>query len=120
MLGAIALLLTCQLTGEIVHRMLGLPLPGSIIGMLLLIAWLAVKRKERTALESVSTWLTAHLSILLVPGAVGLIDQGPILRREGIGLLVAIVVSTLLTMMVTVLVFQWVVRRMEKQSAGES
>ena len=38
MIGAIALLLVCQLAGEIIHRLTGLPLPGSVIGMVLLLA----------------------------------------------------------------------------------
>src|ERR1035438_9424242 len=36
MIGALALLFVCQLVGEVVHRLAGLPLPGSVIGMLLL------------------------------------------------------------------------------------
>ena len=37
MIGALALLFVCQLAGEAVHQLAGLPLPGSVIGMLLLI-----------------------------------------------------------------------------------
>jgi len=111
MIGALALLLVCQLAGEALHRLAGAPLPGSVIGMLLLIGWLAALRKERPALEAVSAWLTAHLSIMFVPAAVGLIEQGPALSRYGIGLVVATAVSTVLTMAVTALVFRWAARR---------
>ena len=38
MIGAIALLLVCQLAGEVIHRLTGLPLPGAVIGMVLLLA----------------------------------------------------------------------------------
>ena len=37
MIGAVALLLACQLAGEALHVATGLPLPGSVTGMLLLI-----------------------------------------------------------------------------------
>ncbi|MGN6377233.1 MAG: CidA/LrgA family protein [Sphingomonas sp.] len=111
MIGAIALLLVCQLAGEILRRLLGVPLPGSVIGMVLLIAWLATVRKARPSLDAVTGWLTAHLSVMFVPAAVGLIDQGPALSRYGIGLVVATTVSTILTMTVTVLVFRWALRR---------
>ena len=113
MIGALALLFACQLAGETVHRLAGLPLPGSVIGMLLLIGWLALVRKERPTLDAVSGWLTAHLSIMFVPSAVGLIEQGPALSRYGVGLAVATAVSTVLTMVVTVLVFRWAARRGE-------
>jgi holin-like protein len=111
MTGAIALLLACQLLGEIIHRAAGLPLPGSVIGMVLLIGWLALWRKERPTLTAVSGWLTAHLSLLFVPASVGLIEQGPLLSRYGVALVVATVVSTVLTMVVTVLVFAWATKR---------
>lgn len=119
MLGAIALLLICQLAGEVIHRFVGVPLPGPVIGMILLIGWLALIRKERPGLEAVSGWLTAHLAIMFVPSAVGLINQGAILREYGAGLLVAVTVSTFLTMIVTVLVFRWAMRFV-KAEEGEA
>jgi len=111
MIGAIALLLACQLAGEVIHRILGLPLPGAVIGMMLLVCWLAVFRRERPTLEAVTGWLTAHLSVLFVPAAVGVMQEGPALSRYGVGLAVATIVSTLLTMAVTALVFRWAARR---------
>lgn len=119
MFDAIALLLTCQLAGEIIHRALGIPLPGSVIGMVLLIAWLASVRRERPSLTAVSGWLTAHLSIMFVPSAVGMIEEGPILSRFGVGLLLATIASTILTMIVSVLVFQWALRRVADAEEGE-
>lgn len=120
MIGAISLLFTCQLAGEMIHRLLGLPLPGSVIGMLLLIGWLASIRKETPTLSAVSAWQTAHLSIMFVPAAVGLIDEGEILSQYGLGLVVAIILSTVTTMVVTVLVFRWAVLRVEKSKEASS
>nr|WP_314435414.1 CidA/LrgA family protein [uncultured Brevundimonas sp.] len=111
MIGAIGLLLVCQLLGEAIHRLTGLPLPGAVIGMMLLGGWLALVRKERPTLEAVTGWLTAHLSIMFVPAAVGLIDEGAVLSRYGVGIAVATVISVLLTLCVTGLVFRWAVRR---------
>jgi len=110
-LDAIALLLVCQLAGEFIRQLTGLPLPGSIIGMVLLIGWLAAVQRERPTLAAVSGWLTAHLSIMFVPAAVGLIDEGEALSRYGAGLAIATAASTILTMVVTVLVFRWALRR---------
>nr|WP_314525781.1 CidA/LrgA family protein [uncultured Brevundimonas sp.] len=111
MIGAIALLLFCQLAGEVIHRLTGLPLPGAVIGLMLLLGWLALVPKERPTLKAVTAWLTAHLSIMFVPAAVGLIDEGAPLSRYGVGILAATAVSTLLTMVVTALVFRWAVKR---------
>ncbi len=110
MIGAIALLLFCQLAGEVIHRLTGLPLPGSVIGLMLLLAWLALIPKERPTLKAVTAWLTAHLSIMFVPAAVGLIEEGGPLSRYGVGILLATAVSTLLTMVVTAVVFRWAIK----------
>lgn len=111
MIGAIALLFVCQLAGEAVHRLLGIPLPGAVIGMAFLLGWLALQRKERPTLDSVTKWLTAHLSIMFVPAAVGLVNEGEVLSRYGFALVASVVVSTVLTMVVTVLVFRWAALR---------
>ena len=118
MIGAIALLLVCQLAGEVIHRLTGLPLPGSVIGMVLLLAWLAFVPRERLTLTQVTGWLTAHLSIMFVPAAVGVMEEGAILSRYGLGILVAVVVSTLLTLAVTALVVRAVAGR-EPEPEGE-
>lgn len=111
MLRAIFLLFACQLAGEIIHRLTGLPLPGAVIGMVLLIGWLALVPRERPMLDAVTGWLTAHLSIMFVPAAVGLMIEGHLLARYGLGLAVATVVSTLATLAITALVFNWTLRR---------
>lgn len=110
MLSAILLLLSCQLAGEVIHRLTGVALPGSVIGMVLLVGWLALVPRERPGLVAVSGWLTAHLAVMFVPAAVGLIDEGEVLSRYGLGLVAATVVSTLLTLVVTALVFRWALR----------
>ncbi len=120
MIGAIALLLVCQLGGEVIHRLTGLPLPGSVIGMVLLLAWLALVPRERLTLTQVIGWLTAHLSIMFVPAAVGVMEEGAILSRYGVGIVVAVAVSTLLTLAVTALVFRAVAgREPEPDDSGE-
>ena len=119
MIGAIALLLVCQLAGEVIHRLTGLPLPGSVIGMVLLLAWLALVPRERLTLTQVTGWLTAHLSIMFVPAAVGLMEEGAILSRYGLGIVVAVAVSTLLTLAVTALVFRAVAGRDEPEPEAE-
>ena len=59
MIAAIALILGCQLAGEALHLLTGLPLPGPVIGMVLLFGWLKLVPREYAALKSVSGWLIA-------------------------------------------------------------
>ncbi len=120
MIGAIAQLFVCLLAGETIHRVTGVPLPGSVIGLGVLLLWLALFRRERPTLGIVSAWLTAHLSIMLLPPAVGVIDQGAMLSRYGVGIVVAVVTSTLLTLAVTVWVFVGVARLTEPKGEPEA
>ncbi|MCJ2180670.1 CidA/LrgA family protein [Novosphingobium album (ex Hu et al. 2023)] len=120
MLRAIFLLLACQLAGEAMHRLTGLALPGAVIGMVLLLAWLAAIPRERPTLTAVTGWLTAHLAVMFVPAAVGLIDQGNALAANGIGLVTATVASTVLTMAVTALVFRWALARFAPLDSTDS
>lgn len=119
MVGAIAQLFVFLLAGEALHRLSGLPVPGAVIGMVLLVIWLASVRGDRTRLESVSSWLTAHLSVMFVPAAVGIMEEGGVFARFGTALVVATTVSTLLTIVVTALVMRWALARFAPTEAAE-
>lgn len=119
MLPSLFLLLICQVLGEVLHRLTGLALPGSVIGMMLLIGWLALVRRERPTLSAISAWLTAHLSIMFVPAAVGLMQEGDALARYGVGLVVATTVSTIVTIIVTAAVFRWALHRFTPEEIGK-
>lgn len=114
MQAAITLLLVCQLAGEAIHRFTGLPLPGAVIGMALMLVWMSIFRRERPSLVQAAAWLTANLALMFVPAAVGVMTEGPVLAKHGLAIVVATVVSTLLTITVTALVFHWALRLVER------
>jgi holin-like protein len=116
--GAIALLFVFQLVGEAVHRLARVPVPGPVIGMVLLAAWLALRRRDNPRLTAVSSWLTGHLSLMFVPAAVGVMEQGAIFARFGIALVVATAVSVVLTIVVTALVLRWALARFAPDGAA--
>ena len=118
MLGALVLLLGCQLAGDTIARAVALPVPGPVLGMALLFGLLALRGVlrpsapaiERTPLGTVAVALLANLSLLFVPAGTGVVQQGPVLLHNGLGLMVALVVSTVLTLAVTGGVFAAVAR----------
>ena len=124
MLRAFAILLACQLAGETMTRALGLPLPGPVLGLVILVMLLfAVERRhlvdsttvDETSLGKVANGLLAVLGILFVPAGVGVIQDLGLLREYGAALAAALVVSTFLTLTVTVWVFVGVSRLMERK-----
>jgi putative effector of murein hydrolase LrgA (UPF0299 family) len=126
MIIAILILLGCQLAGEIAARGLGLPVPGPVIGMALLFLGLQARARLRPDAASVETiplgavaaFLLANLSLLFVPAGTGIVAQLDTLARHGVGLLVALVVSTALTLAVTALVFARVAAWTSKPEDG--
>ena len=111
MISALTLLLLCQLAGEIVARLLSLPLPGPVIGLVLLAAGLAVRGKVPDNVRAVATGILRNLALMFVPASVGIITQTHVLAANGPALALALVVSTVITMAVTALVFRWATLR---------
>jgi holin-like protein len=102
-LQVLALLLTCQLIGEVAARAANLPVPGPVLGMVLLLLGLLAMRRVPAALERTSRGLLDNLSLLFVPAGVGVIQHLDILRVQWLPIAAAIVGSTVLAMLVTAL-----------------
>ena len=101
MVGALGLLLVFQLIGEVLARSLGLPIPGPVIGMLLLVALLLVRGSTPPRLTQTATALLGHLSLLFVPAGVGVVVHLGTLQRTLLPLLLTILGSTLVTAVAT-------------------
>lgn len=69
MIGTIATLLVFQLLGEGLSHWLRLPIPGPVIGMLLLLGYLIVRKESAEKLTPTSMELLRHLSLLFVPAS---------------------------------------------------
>jgi holin-like protein len=97
----LAVLLLFQLAGEVVARVAGLPVPGPVVGMVLLVVALELGLPTRDGLRHASGGLLAHLSLLFVPAGVGIVEHLPRISQEWPALGAAILVSTAATMAVT-------------------
>ena len=69
MIGSLALLLGCLAAGEVLAAWTGLPVPGAITGMGILLVGLAVRGSIGPSLEGTAKGLLAHLALLLVPAS---------------------------------------------------
>jgi holin-like protein len=109
-LAQITVLLLCQLVGEVIARLAGLPVPGPVIGMALLFAILVIRRGIPPTLGATVGGLLEHLSLLFVPAGVGVIVHLPLIRAEWPAITVAVVASTILAIAVTGLLMRWLVK----------
>jgi len=103
MLGAFTLLLVFQLVGEVLVLVTGLPVPGPVVGMLLLFVSLALRGTAPQWLRDSCQGLLAHLSLLFVPAGVGVLLHFERLGAEWLPIAVALVASTVITIGVTAL-----------------
>ena len=110
MIASLSLILICQLIGEVIVRGIGLPLPGPVVGLVLLLAILLMRDRYQMlargplrdeGVESASKGMLAHLSLLFVPAGVGVIQQLDLLAQHGLAIFLVLVGSVLVTLVIT-------------------
>ncbi|MFD2261689.1 CidA/LrgA family protein [Lacibacterium aquatile] len=106
MLPALTLLLICQLAGEALVRFRTLPLPGPVIGMLILFIGLVIRGGVPKDIEKVGGFLLQHLSLLFVPAGVGVMAHLALIREEWLPIAGSLIISTVVTIAVTALVMK--------------
>ncbi len=93
MVRGMAILLLLQFVGEVISRSLGVPIPGNVIGMGLLLA---------------------HFALFFVPAGVGVMVYFDLIAKEWLAISVAMVVSTFAVMAAT----GWTEAWLEKRGRG--
>jgi putative effector of murein hydrolase LrgA (UPF0299 family) len=106
MLLTFSILLLCQCLGEGIAFALHLPVPGPVIGMLILFVALVLRPALLDAIQATGDELLRHLSLLFVPAGVGIFAAAGSLQGQWPAVFGAVVLSTLLTLAVTALVFR--------------
>ena len=111
MIAGLALILLCQLAGEAIVRVAGLPAPGPVVGLALLFV-LLLARDHVTPLargplaeqrvETSAKGLLAHLSLLFVPAGVGVVQQLDLIAAHGVVIIVILAASAIMTLLATV------------------
>jgi holin-like protein len=111
MIRALAILLLCQLAGTVLQQALGLPMPGPVLGFLLLVAVFLYRGGPGDELRETSQGLLRHMGLLFVPAGVGVVGELAVLKQNALALVIAIPVSTVLGLVVTGVIMQWFMRR---------
>ncbi len=117
MLHGLVALICCQFVGEVLVRALGVPIPGPVIGLLLLVIAMAVLGRVPTGVGKASDELLRHLSLFFVPAGVGALRYADLLAKEGVRLAVVLMLSTAVTLVVTAVVFLWMRRGVTEPEA---
>ncbi|MDK3018868.1 CidA/LrgA family protein [Pseudodonghicola flavimaris] len=97
----IALVLAIWLLGEGLVRLSGLPLPGGLIGMALLLWLLLSGRLSVFSARRGADWFLADLLLFFVPAALAVVDHREFFGLIGVKILLVILLSTAAVMLVT-------------------
>jgi holin-like protein len=120
MLLSLGLILLCQLVGEAIARGTGVPVPGPVVGLALCVLLLVARdRAGRLApaemrdctFEQTGRGILSHLSLLFIPAGVGVVQRLDVLAGNALVIVLALLVSTILSLAVTAWVFSFVARR---------
>lgn len=112
MLGSLTLILLCQLLGEIVVKLTKLPVPGPVLGMVLLFGGLVfIPKRLPDDIETTGGALLRYLALLFVPAGVGVVTHLDLLLRSWAPIAAAVTLGTFITIAVTALAMRALNRR---------
>lgn len=99
-----AIIFGCLALGELIVWLTGIKLPSSIIGMLLLTAFLQLKWIKLRWVEGISNFLVKNLGFFFVPPGVALMLYLDVIKAQ----LIPIVVASVISMVVVIVVTGWI------------
>ena len=116
LLGLVVLLLA-QMAGLAAEELLGLPVPGVVIGLVLLVAagLLRPTRAVVRAAEPAATPLLAHLQLLFVPPGVGIVLEMQNLAQNALPIALAVGGSFVATLLLSGALLQVLLRRQDRR-----
>ena len=106
MIAGLVQILLFQGLGEIVARFFLPLIPGPVIGLVLLLAWLRARGSVPGHVDLVATAFSQNLGLLFIPAAVGVVMYWPHIRSHAVAIAAALVASVVATMAVTALVLR--------------
>ncbi len=119
MIESLTLLLVCQLAGEVLVGLTGLPVPGPVLGMVLLFVGLLARGGVPKPLQTTAGTLLAHFSLLFVPAGVGIMLHIGRLQDAWLAIGVALVASTALAVAATAIAMLGLERLFGRRPEGD-
>ena len=92
------IILLVAFTGEILHRLLPLPIPAGIYGIIILFLCLEMKIVSVSSIKETSSFLIEIMPVMFIPAAVGLMDSWEIIKTAWVPYAVITLLSTFIVM----------------------
>lgn len=98
------IILIPYLIGTVLQLTLNLPIPGAVIGLILLFLGLQTGMVKAYMIEEVCEFLLSNMSFFFIPAGVGLMTAFGVLKGKWIPFIIIVVISTCLVWIVTAFV----------------
>lgn len=95
------------LLGIILKNLLSIPIPASMVGLVLLFLALFFKIIKLEWVEKGANWLMAELLLFFIPSAVGIVNYDEIASWQGVEIVLMIGISTFIVMGLTAFIADW-------------
>lgn len=103
------------LISEFISESLSLPIPGNILGMLLLLVLLLTKVIKLEQIETIANFFLDHLAFFFIPAGVGLMNSAGIIADSWFRLIIVCVITTIIIIAMTGITVQFISRRLSKE-----
>lgn len=120
MIYAFAALFVFQLMGEFIVQWTHLPLPGPLVGMALMLVAMLIRGRIPDALERTADKLFSHMMLFFIPIVTGVMMHFERVANEGLAFIIACVVGSAVSLVVTALTLQWMLQRTRQKSLQNS
>ena len=107
------------LLGVLITDITGVPIPGNVIGMVILFLLLYLKVIKVEQISTISNFFLEHLAFFFIPAGVGLISSFSVKKNIWLQLLIVCFVTTAITMICTGLVVQKIANKKEGDKDGK-
>jgi len=111
MINALLIIFTCQLLGEGIVHFTGLPIPTSVVGMVILLVGLMVKGSLPDSLDDTASVFVKYLGLLFIPAGAGISIYLSLIAEQWVIILAASFTSTVLTLILTAYAFKWLEKK---------
>ena len=119
MLRGLVVILVFQFAGAALQKLLALPFPGAVLGMLLFFVYLLSTNGGYEPERFAASQLIKHLSLFYIPAGVGVMTYGALLKQQALPIIAALTVGTWIAFAVAARVAQTLMRRQDRRRGGQ-
>ena len=109
------IIIAISLIGELLNRIIPLPIPASIYGMVILFTALCTGLIKLSAVRETGKFLIYIMPMMFIPATVGLLESWSVMQEFLTAIIVISLVSTVLVMVFTGHVTQYIIKLKDKE-----